>query len=199
MFDSLKDVRQKFEKTICYYDGKAVSIQQIAENGDDFIMVLGFAPNPKGDKGKHILLSDPKFTYRNFNLGYIHIDGIHCPWLYRMPYRQYKQGLHLSSQVCSTLYAGELASSIHFGRPLADTLENIYPDLEKCFKDVMDNPGIKKAPHKDFALYYNRLHGDYAIEYRGTEVGVVKKNREFELLPEMQHLQEVFREEVLKC
>lgn len=204
MLDNLKDVRQKFEKTLVYYDGKAHWVGQCSESdgGNEFSLLLYTAEALNKLQGaakpKWVKVIDPLLQYRLYNIGYLQYADATCPWLYRVPYRQYKQGLHLPSQVCSNMHEGGLVDWVSFNDKVAAMLENQYKPLEECMKSVFDDHTSTWAPHKDFALRFDRLHSDFIIEYKGIDVGSLSKDRSHRFLPETSYLHETFREEVLK-
>ncbi len=196
-FDNINDVNGKFVGTICYYDKKAVFIKEAGKDGDgDFVVWIQFA---NGTRGRFVKLTDPAFSYRDFNIGYSN-NNQYAVWWYRIPHKQYRQGLKKDQMSCfcpEIPHAG-MEYPFQFNKPFALMLQNEYPNIQeasKLLRDAEEGRSIV-AFHRDFALKWDRMHQDHILEYRGNQVGVNINSSltEFRLVPEFQHVQEALKE-----
>ncbi|OYV41138.1 MAG: hypothetical protein B7Z80_02680 [Rhodospirillales bacterium 20-64-7] len=193
-YDNIDDAQIKLLKTICLYDKKPVHVL-----GVDMADIHGKLPYkltlklPTGDY-INCLLDDPKFSFRDYNLGYAN-QGAAPYWWFRRPLKQYRQGLRgdqMESRFSNpNLYGG---ARFEYSRGIIAMLENQYPHYEKCARPLVDGEAYGLAFHKDFALSYDRLHKDFIIEYRGKVIGQTKNFKDFTVLDEFKHLQEPLTE-----
>lgn len=192
-YDNYDDVKTKLFNTICMYDGKAAFVKDISIDLDNPEMYFLHMALPRARSKKVVPLDDPKLNYLEFNLGYSNHLNYGSVWWYRIPYRQYHQGLR-SNQLgwCSTKnHNPDFGFTDHICR----MLENEYPtfdEAEKVTKDQQNSPTV--AFNKDFSVAWDRIHHDLLIEYKGTLIGCCKSPKEADLLSEYKHLTEAFRE-----
>lgn len=193
LYDNLEDVRSKLLGTYVYYEGKAVLVKDIGEVTPGTYMLTIVPPN--GRSRKNCLLDDPNLNYMRYNLGYSN-HGHSAAWWYRMPLKQYRQGLKNEQM---RLYASkdEYLHRVEFGfnKPITDMLEGVYPKFEEIEKPLKDKNAEVIAFHKDFAASWDAIHRDMVLEYKGKSIGCFKKN-DFELMEEFQHLTEALKEAV---
>jgi hypothetical protein len=146
---------------------------------------------------KHIiLLDDEQFNCTDFNIGYVNfLQG--CVWYYRVPQKQYRQGLH-PNQVKAKMSKREHAQGVNFnmGKPVADMLENTYPRPARAIDLIKTGAAVVVAFHRDFAISLDRIHADYIVEHKGTLVGHTADLKDFRLMEEFQHLSEKLQESV---
>lgn len=197
LYDNFEDVRAKLLNTMCYYKGKAIFIKDIqhdAEDPNDFILVYVTVDNRNR---KHVKLSDPGLNYLNFNLGYVTYNGVGAVWWYRIPQRQYRQGLKRDQLgIVSPNARGLQGLEFNFDRNVVNMLENKYPKFGEVAEQVRDFNDRSVAFHRDFATSWDRIHRDYIIEYKGRPIGSATDTQNFKLIDEYQHLTEAFKEAV---
>lgn len=197
-FDNLNDVQTKFVNTICMYGDKAIYVKSIAHDdpdnpGKDFSILAQFSSG----KTNVIKLSDPKFNYTNFNLGYINTNYM-ASWWYRKPIRQYRQGLKRDQMgyIIANLHM-QVDKAFGFDGYFSAMLENRYSSIDRCLKILKGpNPPVSHAFHKDFALQWDELHESCVVEYQGVKIGVSidDRYRKFRLINDYKHLEEYLKE-----
>lgn len=199
-FDNLDDVNSKFKNTVCYYEDKAVLVkacgyQQDPETGKfiegKFLLNVATYNN----RGKDIKLEDPKFRYKDYNLGYAN-HAHSAVWWFRKPLKQYQQGLKRDqlANICSFDPFHE--ENFSFAPSYIDMLENDYPSMVLIKKQLQAHQAQVMAFHKNFAVSWDDVHEDFVLEYRGKKVGVSLNGNldEYKLLPEFKHLAEALQE-----
>lgn len=197
-FDNIDDVISKFVGTVCYYEGKPVRVEKALHsmvNEGSFTFIL--KPSDGGPL-KSIEITDPKFNYRDFNLGYANLSS-HAVWLFRRPLKQYQQGLrHNQVGMLCAVPAGQLPDDgFGFTKNYIKMLSDDYPPLSVCTKQVTVDGRHSSAFHRDFAISFNPLHGDYTIEFRGKNIGISHDLVDFKLTPAHEHLRETLQEVIL--
>lgn len=195
-FDNLKDVNDKFLYTVVLVGGRPVTVRACHEHPEkegEFVITYATYNSRKHET---ILLSDPAFSYRDFNIGYCNA-GAHAAWWFRKAHRQYQQGLKGQQMgwVVSTPGVG-VGDGFGYSKPFIAMLENVYPDVEAVKKALMDGKVHAYAFHKDFALSYDHIHEDYILEYHGAKIGhaVSPDLSRFKILSEARHLMEALEE-----
>lgn len=194
-FDNLEDVGGKFNQTVCVYNGKPVYVvcaETDAEIVGGFVLYI----QDKNGKKQYIKLTDPKFSYKDFNLGYAN-SGPFASWWYRKPSKQYQQGLRHNQLSYRTSIPGTGPEEpFGYSKPFNRMLENDYPKLEDCMKWLRDKHAQAVAFHRDFALSWDAIHGDYIIEYRAKQIGssVNPGVSAVKLMDEYTHLTEALKE-----
>ena len=203
LYDNYDDAKQKLAGTFCMYDGRAVIVKSIyhpdpgiiAENPNgDFIIGGNIAYNGRAFK---CLLSDPKFDFSSFNLGYVNRDdGFASAWYYRRAVRQYRQGLK-NDQV-SIRYSARKYAEVGFQhtKSVALMLENKYPKFEEIEEGLRSKQTAIGAFHKNFAATYDDIHDDLIIEYKGKPIGHSISRNTFKLVDDQKHLTEHLMEAV---
>jgi hypothetical protein len=196
-FDNLDDVQNKFAGTICYYDGQPVAVKS-AHLYEADPTKYSVAVCPVGGRYKYVLLDDPAFRYRDYNIGYAN-SGLGTGWWYRKPVKQFHQGLRFN-QMGVLVSPGQFVEVAHFqfSKSISLMLANEYPSLEKCKAFLMENPGGTIAFHKDFALSRDEIHDDYILEFRTKKIGGSLNHSltEFKLIDNAKHLRETLQEAV---
>jgi len=195
-YDNLEDTKTKLLGTYCYYADKAFTVKTVntavpnADNGD-YVISGQLMFNGRGVEFK---IDDPKFNCTHYNLGYVNFSPS-SHWYYRIPAKQYKQGLRYDQVGCkvtkSEYYGGP---NFKPSKPLALMLENNYPTLPEALKSVKDKERVVTAFHKNFAVSYDEVHNDFVIEYKGNYIGHTHDFREIKLMREYDHLIESLRE-----
>ncbi len=193
VFDNLDDVQTKFSGTICYYDDKAVLVKSasvpLEKPGQYFLGICAL-----NGRAKPIELTDPKFRYRDYNLGYANV-GVYSVWWYRRPIRQYSQGLKRNQM--GYLTSGIMPDdSFNFARPYTAMLENSYPSIDDCQKLLVDQKAQVVAFHRDFALSQDIIHNDFILEYRSKKIGATTASRKLRLSKEANYLREALKEAI---
>lgn len=215
MYDNTDLAKQKLHGTICYYDGRAVMVKEITYNygkddpnhekppaiGARIFHIDGSKP------GAFVVsLDDPKFQFMEYNTGYINFSG-YALWYYRVPHRQWKQGLHRSQfQMRDYSKLMDYHDFDNFGSNefTAAMLENRYPSFKEALA-TLENPNyLKMAFHKDFALYRDKMRKDFMIEWKGFPAAFQYKDFDdpnvikFRCAPEMGYLKESIQEMGIK-
>lgn len=194
-FDNVEDARAKLNGTYCYFKGQAIIVKNVEkhpENGRYYMRTT----NLNGGVGPTVFTDDPDFNCYDYNLGYV--NWMHSVvWYYRAPARQYRQGLR-SDQVRSICANGDGRDRAGFAasQNLANMLENVYPRAEEVKHLIESGEYQVVAFHKNFAAKWDRIHGDFIVEYKGKLIGHTKDFHDFKLMEEYVHLTEAIREAV---
>lgn len=199
-YDNIEDVKAKLAGSIIYYDGIPVFCKGVDESMDqEKGTTIFYAAITSSLTTKAIILkeiTDPAFNFTKFNLGYANYKPGAC-WWYRIPVRQYKQGLkgeqvryHISEKAM-----GNPGYSLSTTGVVSDMLLNKYPTYDAVEKTLRDSemPSIT-AFHKDFALSYDKVHKDLILEYKGKVIGFMDKK--INLMDEYEHLYESAKEAI---
>lgn len=195
LFDNLDDVCSKFVGTVVYYNGKPVNVKSANVSPDkkgEFQLLI----TSTGAKAMFINLTDPALNYRDYNIGYANV-GTNAPWWYRLPQKQYAQGLKRQQLGCK--FSNEMAGldeNFNFSGPYIKMLENVYPSIGDCAARLHSGNIIVSAFHRDFAMSWDKIHEDHILEYRGTRIGTLTgpKLTNGKLIPEFAHLKETIQE-----
>lgn len=179
-YDNVGDANAKLVGTLAYYDNKGIYIQEVligtptAPGGSTIVVVFSY---PGSKKTGSCMLDDSKLRYMQYNIGYVNHRG-NSAWFYRMPVRQYRQGLRgdqLGSRDETNLAR---TVNIRFGdiarqtTAFTDMIENNYPGIEEVVKQLEEHPEyVKMAFHRNFAMYRDKFRKDYVIEYKGQPIG----------------------------
>ena len=202
LYDNLEDAKTKLQGTFCMYDGKAAIVRAVD-------LVDDLPANERkyrihgsyGFNGRafHCTLDDPKFNYRDFNLGYaVREDGLGAVWYYRRPIRQYQQGLN-SKQVHYKTSRRELANvNFQHTKAISLMLENKYPTCEEVADSLRSGLEVIRAFHKDFAATHDPIHGDLILEYKGEQIGHTTGKNAFKLMDRYTHLREPLMEAIAR-
>lgn len=192
-FDTLDDARAKLLGTFCYYKGKAVYVKALDPAGDDWSMLVYDVGGTAGSR-QQVLVSDKDFQASEFRIGYANFSNA-AVFYYRIPARQYRQGLK-AEQVGVSMSNPNWRHEIQFSsnRSIKDMMEGNYPTLEDAKKRITDELTEVMAFHKDFAISRNRIHNDFIVEYKGTQVGHTTGKNDFTLMPQFAHLSEALKE-----
>lgn len=202
LYDNVQDARAKLQGTFCYYKGRAVNVREVDErdlNGSTQISCLMSFMDDPGSRGFRIPMTDPEFAYMQFNLGYMNV-GPYAVWYYRIPLRQYRQGLRRDQ--CSVRdESGLQPNGGHHGYDLlgnnahtADMMMNKYPTFEEAIKKLSDGQTIKIAFHRNFALFRDKLRRDYVLEYKGVPTAFGSTDAMFKCADNMGYLRETLQE-----
>lgn len=194
LYDTVEDAKAKLASTLCYYDKDAVQVRDVLLSEDGEKKILVCLQSRKWKSYKYVPISDPKFRFNRYNLGYAQHKVVAIWWV-RLPHKQWKQGLR-PDQMQSFCAQTSLREYARFGfdNPVIDMMENIYPSAEECLKVVKDERANSATFHKDFAVSWDRLHGDAIIEYRGKNVGTSHDMKKFTLMPEYKYVNEAMLE-----
>lgn len=125
-----------------------------------------------------------------FRLGYVNTETS-CFYAYRTPIRKWKQGLDRSNvRGIGNPYV------IIVSTPFVQMLRNIYPTLETCYEEIMNEEILRKAFSRNFCLA--RYHEDIHILYKDMVVGNVFYNDSIvtQLYEDFSYLKECFEKEV---
>lgn len=195
VFDNLEDVQSKFNGTICYFNKKAVMVKAaniVIDKPNEYILTIA----GQNGRSSNILLSDPGFSYKDFNLGYANANN-YSMWWFRKPSRQYRQGLRRDQLGwLASDHSKVVEDNFNMAKPYTLMLENIYPSMEECQRRLLEEDTNLIAFHRDFAIAWDNMHNDFILEYRGKKVGLsVNSNLDkFQLKPEFNHLAEALTE-----
>ena len=198
-YDNLEDVKSKLVGTIVYYDDVPVVVKAADLYPEDGSLAVVIT-NHLAARGTSIRkIDDPLLNYMKFNLGYAnYAHG--AVWWYRMPHRQYRQGLKNEQMRYSISERGmNPGHSFQAGNSVNEMLLNKYPSIETIeekLKDADRDHSIVMAFHKNFAMSYDKIHKDMIVEYKGSVIGCMSDKREIKLLDEYNHLNESLREAV---
>jgi len=191
-YDNLEDASSKLVGTYCLYKGKAITVKVISEVAENTFLFT--ASSMRDNKTVTGGIDEPEFNCSDYNIGYVNRLTA-ATWFYRMPYKQYKQGLKQDQ-------LGKVASSLEFSNVefkhsavVANMLENKYPTFTHALKALDDKEAKIMAFHKNFAATFDPLHEDYIIEYKGNKVGhTTNYGRGVKLLPEWEYILESLKE-----
>lgn len=175
LYDNLEDAKAKLVQTIAMYDGRAVYIKDVTpvdgDNADYWVRI-----NVIDQRNTMLIqLSDPKFNYMQFKLGYANCSNGAMYW-YRKAQKQYKQGLKNDQLCCKSSSLGVMHDmQFTFNSDICRMLENRYPsvsEVRSLILNAMQYGGPQVfAFHSEFAMSFDNIHKDYIIEYKGTKVG----------------------------
>lgn len=197
LYDNLEDAQGKLLNTICSYAGQAVYVREVRYQENSDKPPYRVALMLKGVKNVlWINLDDPKFSFRDFNIGYSNHGGT-AAWWYRKPLKQYRQGLRADqmNHLCAKPeFNGYAKWDYH--KPIIEMLENKYPSMDTCKKALVDGEEVVSAFHKDLAMSYDRIHKDFILEYHGKLIGQTSTFKNFELLDEYKYLTETIKEAI---
>jgi hypothetical protein len=203
-FDNLDDVTNKFVATLVMYNKKAALVKAVhyqEDKGkvilDKFRLVLSIAQADQ-NAAAIVNLDDPLLKYTDYNLGYANHKK-YAAWWYRVPLKQYRQGLKRDQMAYNVSYPGVVPDdNFGYSMPWIRMLENEYPSLDTVGRLLLDNMVEAISFHKNFALAWDNLHEDYILEFKGKKVGVSlnKGLTEYRLLPEFRFLAESLQEAI---
>jgi hypothetical protein len=195
-YDNIEDAKSKLVGTHCYYDGKVFTVKNVLSpdllNPYHYLIQGSFMFNGRAVECN---INDPSFNCTEYNLGYANISQ-GATWFYRLPYKQYKQGLRYDQVASRATNPAYNNASLKASKAIALMLENTYPKLEQSRKLVRDGSELISAFHKNFAISYDDIHNDYIIEYKGQKIGHTHDFSTVNLRKECDHLIESFREVV---
>lgn len=193
-YDNLEDTKQKLVGTYCMYSGKAVVVKVVEEivptNSPNFRLLGSYLFNGRAFECN---LDDPLFNCSEFNIGYVNRLSA-AVWWYRLPMKQWQQGLKQSQ--LNTKYSNRAyVHGFEFrGKPVAQMLENAYPNVQEA-SDLLTNQEAQiVAFHKNFAMTRDEVYKGFTVEYKGEVIGSTFNLKEFNLLNERQHLIEALKE-----
>lgn len=195
-YDNIEDVRSKLLGTIVYYNEVPVIVKDIAQDGvNEFILYFTKSMLGRGHESRP--LTDPGFNFTRFNLGYANY-GVHgALWWYRLPAKQYQQGLK-ANQLSYKAVNQNMMGGIMFkvGQPIEQMLLNKYPSFDEAIHAIQVSDGnLTTAFHKDFAVSWDKIHKDALLEYKGKLIGHLPKG-EIKLVNEFEHLYESCKEAI---
>ncbi len=194
LYDNLEDTMSKLHGTIVYYGGLAALVREV--NPDDVEQKLPYLLTLQ-TKGRNYItcpINDPKFSYKDYNLGYAN-HGSAASWWYRKPMKQYRQGLR-ADQMNSIFSRPNIYGRARweFSNSIIQMLENNYPKIDTCERNLKEGEVEVMAFHRDLAMSYDRIHKDFIIEYRGKIAGQTNNLKDFSLLDEYKYLTEAIKE-----
>lgn len=206
MYDNLDSAKQKLQGTFCYYEGRAVYVKDIKPKSSDpdvlmnkkFIVYICYLEGLAKFFWRD--LDDPKFQYMEFNMGYMNSMG-YALWYYRIPHKQWKQGLH-SNQVSVRDKSGLTDWHQFHNWGANDTtaamMENRYPSFEVA-TEMLNSPGILKvAFSQNFAVYRDGFRKDLVLEHKGYPVAFETVSKTFKCNNELTYLRESIAEMNIK-
>lgn len=199
--ENMDDLRMMFDRTIVQYKGDPVYIESLASAGKkQYKAECYFIAT-----GQRLWLP---FNEQDFNLkpvrtGYVNIKGF-ALFIYRQPYRRYKQGLHVDNmkindrvdignveqyEVGRYNHAYELLQGLRV-KELYNTFKNIYPSLVDAMEQFEDG-AHSVAFDRQFAVdKFFRIH------FKGNIVGKVSpKTNKITFNPDNKHLSFALRKD----
>lgn len=190
-YDNLEDAKTKLVGTFCMYGGKAFTIKLLQEVAPGKYHVTG----SEMLNGREVTcdIDDPKFNCSDYNIGYLNRMSA-AAWFYRVPMKQYKQGLRHDQVSMKCSHRGFYGVEFRAGKPLGQMLENIYPTMSEAAKLLKDQEASIVAFGRNFAMTLDTVHADYIIEYKGGNVGFTHDLETFKLMKEHEHLYEALKE-----
>lgn len=193
-YDNLDDVKSKLVGTIVYYDGTPVIVKSAEVDEGELAVQITNHLSARGTSIKKI--TDPLLNYMKFNLGYANYSH-GAVWWYRVPHRQYRQGLkHEQMRYSISERALNPGHTFQAGNSVNEMLLNKYPSIETIEEKIRDSATPVMAFHKNFAMSWDRVHKDMIVEYKGQIIGCMSGHHEFKLMDEYNHLQESLMEVV---
>lgn len=193
-FDNLDDARGKLMGTYCYLDKKAVLVKDVQHHDDNGFVAVVTTIN--GGRKTVVKTTDPLFRATDYNIGYVNF-GNAAAWYYRVPLRQYRQGLR-NDQVKMRASKAEYMHAVNFNanKSVGDMLENTYPKPGEAINLIKEGNAFIVAFHRDFAISRNKVHDDYFLEHKGQVIGHTKNLKDSVLMEDFQHLNEKLKEAV---
>lgn len=196
-YDNYEDAKNKLGQTFCLYKGKAFTVSGVypvdgAKIEDPKFYVQGKHMRGRASLGG-ILLEDPDFNCSDYNIGYINQHGV-AAWFYRVPMKQYKQGLRHDQVGIRCSNPGFHGIEFKHGPYLGQMLENDYPDFKKAAQLLLDGECALIAFNRNFAMSRDNIHKDFILEYKGGQIGFSPNLEDFKLMPEHEHLLEALKE-----
>lgn len=201
-YDNLEDAKTKLAGTFCMYRDKAVTIKVVGTDAvidpktgiysPDYWAYGSYMFNGREFKCK---ITDPEFNCSNYNIGYMN-RFVAGAWFYRVPSKQWKQGLRPDQVRCK--FSQRQFADMNFGgaKQLCSMLENQYPSFEEAASLLKKDEANIVAFHRNFAMTLDRIHQDYILEYKGSNIGFTSNLKDFKLMDEKQHLIESLKEAV---
>lgn len=173
-----KDVVQRLNGTICFYDGKPYYVWTDGGEGSYiFLTTLPDAVNNPHNRLK-VEYTDPKFCYKSPQLGYLFHNKKDAVYVSRLPDRNQSQGL--SQRVLYTQPALPKYSHWMFTTEMEDMLLGRYAGLATA-KSLLSAGLATSVPiSKDVAIAYSR-RGLLEVYYKGRPVACNLLNRGMEL------------------
>lgn len=167
MYHSRDQARMRLTGCIVKLKGEWMYVQGVEEAGDDDEQII-LVSSPVGsndinDITRTVITDDCGLDARPMKLGYVWTAN-GWSYLYRVPHRRWKQGLHPDNMRCANT---RTPSSLFNSKPLLSCLNNQYMSVEAAIKEG-------GAFNRYFAIKENKLW------YRGTMVGLISKEKQGE-------------------
>lgn len=193
-YDNIEDVKGKLLNTYCLYKNKAVTIKLI-QQGDSEESYIAHSTSMFNGRTVLFDINDPEFNCSHYNIGYVN-HGKAGAWFYRVPLKQYRQGLR-HDQV-RMRYSNAVFSQTPFqpGKGVCSMLENSYPSFKSSAELLKEGEVGIMAFHKNFAMTYDSIHKDFILEYKGTRIGFTKDMKQMQLMEEREYLAESLKEAI---
>lgn len=168
---SVDDLKVMFQSSVVRYGGVPVYVSHISPEKTAFFTVIGNASE------KVAKLDDPLWDMRPINTGYVNVLGF-SPFIYRLPKRQFKQGLcHDNAVTRYNMPYGDDRQSAAIDKanslicsPIHNMACNIYPSLHQAI-EMFEDANVEVAFDRQFCVNsYGHLY------YKARRVGDVCLN-----------------------
>jgi hypothetical protein len=175
LYDNVEDASGKLLGTIIYYDDRPCIVKDVSytfldSNMSEQEILLILSKGFTGRGTQTVNLSDPKLNYMRYNLGYANFPA-NAVWWYRVPYRQYRQGLRHDQVRYRTSKAFDIGFNFNSNKHIEAMLMNRYPSITEAVEQVRQQEDLVVAFHKDVGVSWDKLHKDVLIEFKGQVVG----------------------------
>jgi len=133
-------------------------------------------------------------TFEPLELGYVNYFGS-LLYLVRKPLRAWKQGISMDNLRNLTEDYRHPPEDVLESSNIRDTIENKYYNLTRSY-DEASKKGNNCAFHRDFALRRAMLGQEITLEYKGSKVGIVNKDLDFEIDDKYIYIKEALEEAI---
>lgn len=196
-YDNLEDAKSKLINTFALFQGKSFTIKNLwnaegTKPEDNKFVVNGTHLCSRTAVGE-ISIDDPEFNCAHYNIGYVNQSGI-AVWFFRVPMKQYKQGLNYQQVQMRTTNAAFAGVEFKHSASIGKMLENDYPTFKKASDWLSSGDAHVMAFNRNFAVSRDKIHKDFLLEYKGQQIGFTEDLKHFKLLEEHTHLLEALKE-----
>lgn len=193
-YDNLEDAKTKLVNTYCLFRGKALTVKALDHNQVDnkYLAHGAYLFN-----GRAVItdINDPEFNCSEYNIGYLNLMYASA-WYYRVPVKQWRQGLRSDQLKKKASKRAFFDVSFEPSKGVCSMLENNYPSFQESVEFLKEGKAEISAFHKNFAMTYDRIHSDFILEYKGTNIGFTNNLKDMQLMDENKHLLEALKEAV---
>jgi len=178
---SLQDLQMMFLSTLIRYKELPVLVENIFQDKKNKVMKIELY-HLTSNEYSIVDFNEKEFNFKPIRLGYVNHRGF-AVYIYRQPYRKFKQGLH---KECLIYVESEMLSLLNdqvvrrnqsvddvlslWTNDLCNTIISIYPSLKEAIIKLNDG-ALEVAFDRQFAI----CNQNY-IRYKGKIVGTYQKD-----------------------